>query len=494
MKLRFLIFLTVSVLFALLLAKHDVSHAGNETSRYSVVESVLERGTFVVAHDEAVPDGGTVIVDDSIFHTPDKGVRNGQYYGDKPPLLTFAVIAWGYVLKCFGIRYLAGDYFRAVFLTNVLVFVLSCLTGWFFYVGLRRRPRMPEPYRIAMSVLSVASTLVLSYSVTLNNHTLSAAALMGLILLLERCEEDGMTRLRAFLAGVMTGLLLNLEFVTGGVLGLAVFFFVLTSIAPHRIENVLMYAAGAGMMILVEAGMNMVSYGSPLPLYLSTHKPSFAEKNYLAYAFHILFGYEGFFLYMPALLFAGFACASERMRRDRVFLYMMASTAAAMFLFAVGTSDFGGACYGYRFLIPFAPVLLYYVAIYFGRPRPHLKRWKVFRLALVWGVVFSLVGVIDPWNASYEGSLTPKNALPEHFKNSFLANVFVLSWQISPHSPMTDFFMDRVYGREYAVLYLLLELNNRNDFDGIGRVLAENPEIEAFVAPLQGPAPENAQE
>ena len=459
MKLRFLIFLIVSTVLALLLAKHDVTRAGNETSRYSVVESVLEHGTFVI--------------DDSIFSTPDKGERDGHYYGDKPPLLTFVVIGWGRMLKWFGVRFLEGDYFRAVYLTNALIFLLSCLTGWFFYVGLRRRPRMPEPYRIAMSVLSVVSTLVLSYSVTLNNHTLCAAAMMGLILLLERCEETGLTRLRAFMAGVMTGLLLNLEFVTGGVMGIAVFVFVLTSISPHRIENALMYAAGAGLLILSEAGMNMISYGSPLPLYLSTHKPSFVEKNYLSYAFNILFGYEGFFLYMPALLFAGFACASPRLRHDRVFVYMMASTAAAMLLLAVGTSDFGGWCYGFRFLIPFAPVLLYYAAIWFGRPRPRLKRWKVFRLALLWGVVFSVVGVMNPWNASYEGSLTQKNALPEHFKNSFLANAFVLCWQVSPHSALTQFFMDRVYGREYAMLYLMMELNNRNDREGLRRVQAE---------------------
>ena len=475
MRLRFLIFLIVSTVFALILAKHDVTHAGNETSRYSVVESVLERGTFSI--------------DDSIFETPDKGERNGHYYGDKPPMLTFAAIAWGRLLKCFGVRYLEDDYYRAVYLTNALIFLLSCLTGWFFYVGLRRRPRMPEPYRIAMSVLSVASTLVLSYSVTLNNHTLCAAAMMGLILLLERCEETGLTRLRAFLAGIMTGVLLNLEFVTGGVLGLAVFIFVLTSIAPHRFENILMYATGAGLMILSEAGMNMFSYGSPLPLYLSTHKPTFTEKNYLIYAFHILFGYEGFFLYMPALLFAGFACASERMRRDRVFVYMMTSTAAAIFLFAVGTSDFGGWCYGYRFLIPFAPVLLYYTAIYFGRPRPRLKRWKIFRLALVCGIVSSVVGVMDPWNASYEGSLTPKNALPEHFRNSFLANAFVFCWQTSPHSALTQLFMDRIYGREYAMLYLMLELNNRNDHAGLRRVAEEIRKMEDATDPGQGREP-----
>lgn len=479
MKLRFLIFLTVSTVFAFLLAKHDVTHVGIETSRYSTVESVLERGTFAI--------------DDSFFTTPDKCERNGHFYGDKPPLVTFGAIAWGRVLRCFGVRYLDGNYFRAVYLTGVLTFILSCFTGWFFYLGLRRRPRMPENYRIAMSVLSVASTLVLSYAVTLNNHTLCAAVLMGLVLLLERCEETGLTRLRAFMAGVLTGLILNLEFVSGGVLGIAVFVFVLTSVSPRRIENALMYAAGAGLLIMLEAGMNMLSYGSPLPLYLFTHKPSFTEKNYLSYAFNILFGFEGFFLYMPALLFAGFACASECMRRDRVFVYMMASTLAAVFLFVVGTSDYGGWCYGYRFLITFAPVLLYYIAIWFGRPRPRLKRWKVFRLALLWGVVFAAVGVMNPWNAGYEGSSTPKNALPNHFKNGFLANAFVFCWQTSPRSALTQLFIDRVYGREYAMLYLLMELNNRNDHAGLQRVMEELRAMEEAAAEQEnttGNAPE----
>ena len=476
MKLRFLIFLIVSTVFALQLAKHDVTHTGIETSRYAVVESVLERGTFAI--------------DDSFFTTPDKCERNGHFYGDKPPFLTFVAIAWGRVLKCFGVRYLDGDYYRAVYLTGVLTFLLSCFTGWFFYLGLGRRPRMPESYRIAMSVLSVVSTLVLSYAVTLNNHTVCAAALMGLILLLERCEEAGLTRLRAFMAGILTGLILNLEFVTGGVLGIAVFVFVLTSGSPRRIENAMMYAVGAGLMILLEAGMNMVSYGSPLPLYLFTHKPAFTEKNYLTYAFNILFGFEGFFLYMPALLFAGFACASERMRRDRVFVYMMISIIAAIFLYIIGTSDYGGWCYGYRFLIPFSPVLLYYIAIWFGRPRPRLKRWKVFRLALLWGVVFSVMGMADPWNAGYEGSSTPENALPNHFKNGFLANAFVFSWKASPDSALTQFFMDRVYGREYAMLYLLMELNNRNDHAGLRCVMAQLHEMEEAAESGQENAPE----
>ena len=49
----------------------------------------------------------------------------------------------------------------------------------------------------------------------------------------------------------------------------------------------------------------------------------------------------------------------------------------------------------------------------------------------------------------------------------------MLCWQVSPHSALTQFFMDRVYGREYAMLYLMMELNNRNDREGLRRVQAE---------------------
>ena len=122
---------------------------------------------------------------------------------------------------------------------------------------------------------------------------------------------------------------------------------------------------------------------------------------------------------------------------------------------------------------------------------------RLFRLALLWGIVFSVVGVMDPWNASYEGSLTQKNALPEHFKNSFLANAFVFCWQTAPDSAITQMFMDRVYGREYAMLYLLMELNNRNERAGLKKVTAQIQEMmNAAEGEEKGdaPAPESPRE
>ena len=473
MKIRFLIFLLASFLCALVLAKHDVTHTGIETSRLATVESVLERGTFAI--------------EDSFFTTSDKVAKDGHEYGDKPPLPTFAAIGFGRVLKLFGVRFVRGDYCRALYWNNVFFFVLSSLVCWLVYLGLRRRERIPEPYRIAMSVLAFASTLAVSYATTLNNHTLCAVVLMGLVLLLETCERDGLTRGRAFCCGVMAGVVFNLDFIAGGVFGVSVFVYVLLAAPGRKWPQILLYAVGAGLLLAAEAAMNMVSYGSPLPLYLWSHHPEFAGKNYLWYAFNILFGFEGFFLYMPALLFACCACASPRMRRDRVFVLVMGSAAATVLLLIAGTSDYGGWCCGYRFLIPFAPVMLYYAAVYFGRPRPRLKRWQVFRAALLWGVATSCVAMLNPWNAGYEGSSTPEGSLPEHFKNGLMANMFVFCWQHAPGSATTQFFMDRVYGREYAMLYLLMELNNRNDREGLQRVQAEiRAMLEAEAAQAEG--------
>ena len=61
-----LIIITAAVYFV----KNDITHAGNETSRLAVIQSVVDNGTFDITK--------------SIFKTPDKALLDGKYYGDKP--------------------------------------------------------------------------------------------------------------------------------------------------------------------------------------------------------------------------------------------------------------------------------------------------------------------------------------------------------------------------------------------------------------------------
>ena len=127
------------------------------------------------------------------------------------------------------------------------------------------------------------------------------------------------------------------------------------------------------------------------------------------------------------------------------------------------TSDYGGFCYGYRFLIPFAPVILLYVFLSFQAQRKKGVCYILFCAALGWGVITSYFGTQNPWNSGYEGSLTKKGNFNEKIKNGFLGNVYVFSYEKMPDSALTKYFIERVYGPQIAWLYLYEELLNRNE-------------------------------
>ena len=452
-----LLFLAAAYFFV----KHDVTEAGNETSRLAVVQSLVDNGTFDIRQ--------------SIFHTPDKAEYRGGLYGDKPPLLTWLTAGWYFVLaKGFGLTF--GSRFHLVmFLINLLYFLTAAGTGILFYLAYTHYAGgfTPMRTRAAVSALAVLSTLVFSYSVSINNHTPCALLLMLLLFQLQKTEAENWPCRRAFFCGVTAGLIFNCEFVLGGVYGLCVFVLCLTASGDWRVRlrRAAACAAGGLLLLAMEAGMNMASYGSPLPLYLLSHKPDMIHKDYLRYTWDILFGCEGFFLYMPACLFLFLVLLRRFPGRDRVCACMLSGALGTAILFAVVTSDYGGFCYGFRFLIPLAPVLLFYVFLSFQVRRKKGLCGFLFALALFWGVVTSLVGTMNPWNCGYEGSRTPPGLFLEKVRNGFLSNVLVFSFDHAPQGAVTRFLIDRVYGKDIAFPYLYVEHENRHDPESVKRVI-----------------------
>ena len=452
----FLLFLAAAFFFV----KRDVTEAGNETSRLAVVQSLVDNGTFDIRG--------------SIFRTPDKAVYNGGLYGDKPPLLTWLTAGWYFVLaKGFGLTF--QTHFRQViFLINLLYFLTAAGTGILFYLAYTRVAGgfTSTPVRAALSALAVLSTLVFSYSVAINNHTPCALLLMLLLLLLQKTEAENWPLSLSFFCGVVTGLIFNCEFVLGGVYGLCVFVLCLTApgAGQVRLRRAAAYAAGGLLLLGLEAGMNGATYGSPLPLYLLSHKPDMVHKDYLRYAWDILFGFEGFFLYMPACLFLFFVLLRKFPGRDRVCACMLSGALGAAILFSIVTSDYGGFCYGFRFLIPLAPVLLFYVFLSFQVRRKKGLCGFLFALALLWGVVTSLFGTMNPWNSGYEGSRTQSGHFREKVRNGFLANVLFFTFDHAPRSGFSHFLIDRVYGKDIAFQFLYEENINRHSAEGMERV------------------------
>lgn len=448
------LFTVIIITAAFFFVKTNYSRAGNETSRLAVIQSVVDNGTFDISK--------------SIFQTPDKALLNGKYYGDKPPLLTFLSMGEYFILaEIFGITF-KDHYKLTFFLLYLPYFLVGCLCCFLFYMILNRyiAGTSSQRYRITASVLALVSTLVFSYSVTMGNHVPTAALLLWLILQMDNTEKSDFAVKDLLLCGVITGLIFNCEFVTGGAFAAGVFFFVIMAKAENwniRIKRGILYSAGVLLLIAVEGFLNYISYGSPLPLYLLTHKPDMAQKDYLYYAWNVLFGFEGFFLYMPACLFLFPVLCNNFPGRNRICKCILGSTLFATVIFLTATSDYGGFCYGYRFLIPFAPVILLYVFLSFQAQRKNGVCYILFCAALGWGVITSYFGTQNPWNSGYEGSLTKKGNFNEKIKNGFLGNVYVFSYEKMPDSALTKYFIEQVYGPQIAWLYLYEELLNRNE-------------------------------
>ncbi|MBO5762927.1 MAG: hypothetical protein J6R85_03560 [Lentisphaeria bacterium] len=312
------------ILAALLGTKSDVTMTGVESSRMALVQSLA--------------DHGTSCIDQSFFRTLDQGIVDGKRFSDKPPLLSVTGAGIYALLKCCGISF-ETHYSLTVYLVTLLLMlpvnVLIVLTAWrILRIAL---PDAPEPYRITGAFLTVFSTLVWSYSVTFNNHT--PAALMILLLALVLLEPGFAPSKRALLAGLCAAVLGTLEYVLGGAFGLAgaAYF------AWKRDWRSCGIFCGAGAAGVILAGvLNYCNHGSALPLYLATHNPSVVGKNLLHYAWDILFGCKGMFLFTPALLWVFFAAGKEE--RDPAKPFLLGAMGLTVVLYWFGSSDLGGWC------------------------------------------------------------------------------------------------------------------------------------------------------
>ncbi len=434
-RLRTALVLGAMILLATLLppVKTAITDSGNESSRFAMIESLVERRTAAI--------------DASSFSTVDKGFVNGHWYSDKPPLPT--LIGTG---ACLAARGLLGwdfahDRAAMIGLVNLVCRFLSAAVGILAAYALLRR-RAPEWSETAAALLAAVpffSTLAWSYSVMISHHVPAAAVIL---LLAAELDHREMTPLRGLAAGLTASLLLLIEYVPGAVFaGMLLLHLRLLRRDAAGTRLLLAAAAGIAAGLLLLTVLNFLNHGSPLPLYVMTHRPAM-DKDLLFYAFHTLFGFEGLFLYTPALLGMPFLLRDpDETSRNRLLL----AAGATMLVYLVATSDFGGWCYGFRFFVPTTPLLMLYLVLHFGRRRGRSR--ALFAAATAWGMVTALIGTYDPWTPGYEGSLTE---YPVDFKvrSALPANLLAWSYEYAPDSALCRFLIEDFYGPETALPYL----------------------------------------
>jgi hypothetical protein len=235
-------------------------------------------------------------------------------------------------------------------------------------------------------------------------------------------------------------------------------------------------AAGAGLFVAA----NLFTTGSPWPAkmapfahdYSSSAGPAVAGvllPNAWTYPVSALFGWHGFFSVSPVLLF-GAAGLCLSLNRDtplpRRLTRLVGVTCAVMIAaHAVFVGSYGGWSYGFRYLIPIIPLLLFYTPAALG---PVGRR--IYVPVLAFSCATALLGAYNPWPPADEPG-TGRHPVASVVTNPVGANLAAWLMQTTP-GPLADAAARRFIspGTDARRQYLRLFYASRGDVATMERI------------------------
>ncbi len=446
----------VLLLFGLLQAKTDVTLAGNEATRFATIRAVAEQNTFAI--------------DGKVFRSVDRVVRDGKVYSDKPPLLPLLLGgACKIPVVLFGWSF-EKQYGLLIYLVNFLFFTGINLAIFllFFRRILRLRGTLYAKWLFAFSLC--AGSWLLSYSVTLNNHTPAALLLLLWFLGLEKaCRERSAGY--ALGAGVAAGLAFAMEVPVGVIIGLAGLPAVWQSNDEMRRRMPLAYCLGGAGAAALFPGVNYLAYGTVVPLYLAgagTYQPGSAFHFQGVYWWETLFGRRGLFSYQPLVLGAlpPLLWWKGLKRPDKA---LAGGCGAIMIFYLVFTNEYGGWAYGFRYLVAVLPGLWFLAARRWLPVCRGIGRQALLTVLAGVGGLTAVVGSYNPFCSGYEGYRSPPGTIDHEVRNSFAANLLAASFEQDPEGGLTRLLF-RFYGEPVALRYLYEAYTNTKNIEMLAMV------------------------
>ena len=447
----------VLLLFGLLQAKTDVTLAGNESTRFATIRAVAEQNTFAI--------------DGKVFRSVDRVIRDGKVYSDKPPLLPLLL---GGVCKIpvvlFGWSF-EEQYGLLIYLVNFLCFTgINLAIFCWFYRRLRRvRGTLYARWLWAFSLC--AGSWLLSYSVTINNHTPAALLLLLWFLLLEevcRARRPGY----ALSAGLAAGLAFTMEIPVGVIIGLAGLPAVFQTTRETRNWRLgAAYCLGGAAAAALFPVVNYLAFGTILPLYLAgsgTYQPGAAFHFEVGYWWETLFGRRGLFSYQPLVLGALPALLWWR-GLTRPEKALAGGCGAVIMFYLTFTNEYGGWAYGFRYLVAVLPGLWFLAARRWLPVCRGIGRQAVLTVLAGIGFCTALVGSYNPFCSGYEGYRSPPGTIDHEVRNSFTANLLAASFERDPDGGLTGMLF-RFYGEPVALRYLYEAYTNTKNIEKLAAV------------------------
>ncbi len=388
----------IGCLVLLTLVGDPARRGGNTASRLATVESLVHRGTFDISDSPFLEE------------TVDYVRLDGRALSSKPPLLSLAAAGLYAPLHAAGLD-LHDD---VEIVHRVLVFALGTiphallLLAAFLWLRLVSRDPWARGWTFVMLCFGFLGA---GYATTLNNHSPAAACCVGALYFatkVHRAEAPAPRDLAA--AGLCLGLAPTLDFLTAPlVLGFAA---MLLRRAPKQALAIALPAALVPLAAHLVA--TYLATGSPLPVYARADLYQFEGGYWTAprdldaldepkwlYAFHLLLGHHGLFLLTPILAYGLWQVFLQL--RDRLPLWREASiTLVGLVLIGgamiVRTPNYGGACVGFRWLIPVMPLLILLVVGWLERTR---SMWRGgLAIAFFVSITTFVNAAIAPWSHS----------------------------------------------------------------------------------------------
>jgi hypothetical protein len=425
-----------NVVLLLALVTYGYFHAPaawNETSRFDLTRSIVERGRFDI--------------DEYHDNTGDKALRGGHYYTDKAPgasLLAVPSYAVYYAFLRLAHRelpaqitgstpeapmqvnhaFLSGMFVSCFFSVGVL-----SLVGLLAFFALARALAVDRAAQVLATLAYGLGSLAFPYATLLYGHQLCGSLLLVCAaLLFEQRRAARWQPWRCALAGLAGGWAVVTEYPAAvAVAGLAL----VCLAAPSRRRAFGWFAVGGAGPALLLAWYDTVCFGAPWASgYEYVADPTFAAgmsrgllgltHPRLSVLWALLVGsYRGLLLLSP-ILFVGFV-ALVRMWRDKLQLEAAACAFVVAYFLLLNASYYmwwGGSAPGPRHAIP----MLGFLALPLCRLRPGALRglsWGLLAYSMVTMLVVTLVGPEPPEAAD--------PALAFHWQHLFADEVAVNS-------------------------------------------------------------------
>jgi hypothetical protein len=379
--------------------------SGNVWSRYMTIESMVERGTQAIGRSPMLRASGS----------PDLAKFGGRLYSDKPPALPALGAAVYAPLTWLGLRFM-GSPQQLVWVNLVLVSTLVGSFSALTLVGLRRlfeATSLPRPLADLLTLGFGFGSLLLTYGVTFNNHSVASGGitLAFALVLLEGEARTGAAG-RRFAAGALAGLAAVVDLPAGGVMfaGLGIWLVARTRGLP------LAYLAGAAGPLLLHTVLQSAVTGTPLPVemypeafeypgsYWSTEEGRWREViPRWQFGLEVVFGPQGWLTVTPVLVFGllGLGLVLSRkgdpLRPAAGVVAGAVSVLVAYYVWGVRRCDYSGQSFGTRHLMPLSPLVFFFACVLLDRVRSRVAS-AAFAVLFAIGVAYAVSGAMDPWS------------------------------------------------------------------------------------------------